>query len=161
MLIILGEDQLDRLISRMGQYTHRRNVLNACHDPMMTVGRMVAARAKVNVLATPSKGQNARRGKPSLRRGISGAIQVRKENSRDAAMVNIFVNPSKMPVGKYGLGSLYEGVSEWHHPVYGHEPVLYQAPHPYMATADQGAHAALEVAANITVNKIARSIDTF
>lgn len=156
-VVITGQADLRRLILRIGHWERQENVLDACDDPMMVVGHLIAARTKANVLATPSKKQNAKRGKPSLRRDISKAVEVRKEHTRNAAMVNVFVNPTKMPHGKYGLGSLYQGVSAWHHPVYGHEPIVFQAPHPYFATA--GAHAGLEVAANRALFTVARYID--
>lgn len=156
--ITMRERGLDRLIDRLDTYSHEGNVLTAFEDPMMVVGYTVAARAKANVLATPSKRQNAKRGKPSLRRGISDAIQVRKEHIHSATMVNVFVNTSQMPAGRKGLGSLYEGVSEWHHPVYRHEPIVNQMPHPYMAPSEHGVYAGLEAAAEKTALKIATHI---
>jgi hypothetical protein len=160
-IVITGQGDLRRLIFRIGHWEKQENIFDACDHPMMVAGEQIKVRAQAAVLATPSKRQNARRGKPSLRRAIADAIEVRQEHIRNknAAMVNVFANPSKMPHGKAGLASLYEGVSEWHHPVYGHEPVVYQSPHPFFGQATAGAHTALEVAANEALGTVARYID--
>ncbi len=155
-VIVLGRNDLRRLIHRIEHWDSTRNILNECDGPVMTVGRIVAAKAKANVLVTPSKKQNAKRGRPSLRRAIAHSIVIKKSHARDAVVVSIFSNPSKMPPGKKGLASLYEGVSEWHHPVYGHEPIVTQAAHPYMR--DQGAQSAMHVAGEKVLFTIARHI---
>ncbi len=158
-MVILGEGDLDRLIRRLGPYSHQRNVLDASDGPLAAAANIIKSRAQLNVLASPSKRQNAKRGKPSLRRAIASSIVVKKSHTHNASTVSVFVDPSQMPTGKKGLASLYEGVSEWHHPVYGHEPIVFQAPHPYFGHATTGIQVVLDVAANRVIDKIAHQID--
>lgn len=159
IIIVTGEDELDALIRDFKQWSKSRNVLNAFDKELRQMGRTMKASVQAHVLATPSKNQNARRGRRSLRKEISRAVTWGHWQHGEAAGVIVKVDTGKMPTGERGLPKLYEGVSLWQHPVYGHKPIVMQKPHPYFGPATDSASAYLEHVGEVGVDKIADDLE--
>jgi hypothetical protein len=105
-----------------------RKELRTAADPM----RKSVQRA---ALGLPSEGENARRGKPSLRRSLSRATKTRVRFSKRSAGVVVEVAPKAMPEGQKGLPPYFEGRAPLRHPTFGHEPWVRQAPAPFFYPA--------------------------
>lgn len=74
-------------------------------------------------LALPSKGQNARRGRPSLRGALARATVLKTQSARSATLV-IKTDPKRMPDGLGGLPPYVEGTqNRWRSPVFGNRDV--------------------------------------
>lgn len=77
--------------------------------------------------AAPS--ESARRpGQPSLRRSLAKATTTEVRLSGRRAGVTLRVSGKKMPEGQRRLPKLWEGESEWRHPVHGNTEVWVSQP---------------------------------
>lgn len=159
ILIVTGEAEFDALIEDMRQWSSSRNVLNAFGDPLETLGKVLELSVKAHVMATASKRQDARRGRRSLRKAIARATEHNKWQHGEIAGVTIKVDPYAMPMGDRGLPKLYEGLADWHHPVYDHQPIVSQAPHPYFGPATNNAIRELEKVGEYGIDKIADDLE--
>jgi hypothetical protein len=115
-----------------------------------------------SVLALPSRGLNARRGRDSLRRSVAKATQIRAKTSGSRPYVAVWVNPKRMPEGQANLPAYLEGIrpfQRWRHPVYGDgDTWVTQPPKPYFyrairpledGVAEEGRRVMNEIAAEI------------
>ena len=87
-------------------------------------GTRILKAEKAAVRALPSKGQNARAGRPSTRRQVARATQLRIRMSGPRTGVMVWVNPGRMPAGKGSVPGYMEGVrpyQRWRHPVFGRD----------------------------------------
>lgn len=159
ILIVTGEAEFDALIEDMRQWSSSRNVLNAFGDPLDTLGKVLRASVQAHVLATTSKRQDARRGRRSLRKAIARATEYNKWQHGDIAGVTVKVDYDEMATGEKGLPKLYEGVGRWVHPVYGHEPIVSQGPHPYFGPGTNNAVRELEKVGEYGIDKIADDLE--
>jgi len=158
-IIVTGEAEFESLLRDLDQWSKQRNVTQAFEDPLDTVGRLLKASVQAHVLATSSKHQNARRGRRSLRKAIARATEYSKFRHGEIAGVTVKVNPYAMGMSDRGLPKLYEGVKDWAHPVYGHTPIVKQAPHPYFGPATSNVGRMLEHAGEAAVDKIADDLE--
>jgi hypothetical protein len=127
-----------------------------------TGGRIVRAE-KAAVRALPSKGQNARLGRPSTRREIARATQLRIRTNGPRAGVMVWVNPKRMPPGKGAVPGFMEGIrpyQRWRHPVFGRDAWTTQRAHPwfYRTAGRYGGEA--QRAAERVIDGIAREIES-
>lgn len=158
-LFVSGELELHALINDLQQWEKRRNVLDAFDGPLHRLATVTSLKVQASVLATESKRQNASRGRRSLRRAIASAVATKSHHLGDASMSTIYVDGNKMPSGEEGLAALYEGVSDWFHPVYGHRPIVHQDPHPYFGIAIMGVERDAEQAGDKSIDKIADDLE--
>lgn len=148
-IIVTGQAELNALILDMLQWSSRRNVVQTFDNRLRGMGRSLEAEVQARVLATPSKRETARRGRRSLRASIARATKSNTHQSRDAAILVVEVDADDMPFGQGGLPGLYEGLETWIHPVFGHMPLVTQAPHPYFEPATRNAEQdAVDIAEN-------------
>lgn len=146
-IIVTGDAELQALILDLAKWSSRKNVLNTFNVGLKPMGRAMAADVRSRVLATPSKRQNARRGRRSLRASIARATKSSTASSGDAVIMTVQVDPEDMPMQQGGLPALYEGLEAWIHPVFGHRPPVTQPPHPYFEPATRNAESdAVDVA---------------
>lgn len=89
-----------------------RRELRAAATPMLKDVRAAALRL-------PSQGESARRGRPSLRRGLSRATRIKVSFSQRSAGVMVVTGPRGMPAGTEALPPMVEGRVPWRHPVFG------------------------------------------
>lgn len=155
----IGSAELEALIRDFDQWSSSKNVLNTFDGGLTAMGKVLQANVRAHVMATPSKRQTARRGRRSLRRSIASATQVSKKRNGDASTMTVEVNPRAMPEGEGGLPTLMEGLETWHHPVFGHSPIVYQSPHPYFAPAVAGAEKEAVAVGNHGIDTIADDLE--
>jgi hypothetical protein len=105
-----------------------RKELRAAADPM----RKSVQRA---ALGLPSGGENARRGRPSLRREMSRATKTRVRFGQRNAGVVVETAPAGMSEGRKGLPPYFEGQAPLRHPTFGHEPWVRQHATPFFYPA--------------------------
>jgi hypothetical protein len=95
-----------------------------------TEARPALKTVRQKIMAMPSQGENARRGRPLLRRSLQRAT-VMSVRSRKAAAITIKTDPKKMPEGLKGIPPYIEGEGRHRHPTFGHEPWVNQPPVPF------------------------------
>lgn len=105
-----------------------RKELRAAADPMVKSVKRAA-------LGLPSQGENARRGRPSLRRTLARASRIKVSFSQRAAGVMVVTGPGKMPEGMKGLPPYFEGIRPLRHPTFGREPWVRQDAAPFFYPA--------------------------
>lgn len=96
-----------------------RKELRTAATPMLKSVRAAALRL-------PSKGESARRGRPSLRKGLARATKIKISFSQRSAGVMVVTGPGAMPEGMEGLPPMVEGRVRWRHPVMGNRDVWVQ-----------------------------------
>ena len=127
-------------------------------------GTRIVKAEKHAVRALPSKGQSARRGRPSLRATTARATQLRIRTSGPRAGVTVWVNPKRMGPGRANLPAYMEGVrpfQRWRHPVFGDADTwVTQRPRPWFyRTAARYEDDAQRGAARV-IDSIAREIES-
>lgn len=158
---VTGREQLEALIHDLRHWENAHNIQRESKQHLHRVAFEVEARLKAAVIATPSKQQNARRSRRSLRHAIARAVKSREMRSvvGGDAGIQVGPDPGSMPSGERGLPKLYEGVGEWHHPTYGHRPIVRQSPHPYFTQGTSRADNESERAGNKVIDTIADDIE--
>lgn len=160
MVMVLGEEELRDLARDLRKWESTIRVANTMEERLKALGERDAARVKTAIRAIPSKNQNRRRGKRSLRSAMVRATDWRYSRfGRLDTGVSVFVSPARMPPGQGGLPALMEGERRWTHPTFGHKPNVFQAPHPYFAVATRTAERDAEAIGNHCVNVIADDIE--
>lgn len=90
---------------------------------------------KLKVLAIPSRGMNARKGRESLRRKIYRAVKTNVDTSPQFTGAFVWVDAYEMPSGEENLPAYMERVrryGRWRKPVFGNREVwATQKAHPY------------------------------
>lgn len=118
ILTVTGQGELRRLARDLRSPAIPKEMRDELRQELLKVAREGAAEVRTAVLATPSKGQNARRGKRSLRRKIASATEAKiRTNIRAGAI--IWTNPGRMPAGEGLLPGYYEGLGRGRHPTFG------------------------------------------
>lgn len=120
-----------------------REIAKRMRRELRQAGRPMVPAVRAAVLALPSKGQNARRGRPSTRAQVARATALRVRASGRTPGVSIWVNPKRMPEGKRNIPAYMEGIRpfhRWRHPTFGDwekavqqpaTPYFYRAVRPY------------------------------
>lgn len=118
ILTVTGQGELRRLARDCRNPAIPREIRESLRKELLAVARGGAAEVRAAVLATPSKGQNARRGKRPLRRKIASATEAKvRVSTRPGAI--IWTNPGRMPAGEQNLPAYYEGLGRGRHPTFG------------------------------------------
>lgn len=143
-----GEDVTDRL---------RRGLREAA--------RPLAPLARSAILSMPSKGQNARRGKPSTRAQMARAVTTSVRLTGKSPRVGVYVAPRKMPSGKWSLPGYFErvpGKERLRHPVFGNPNVWVAQqvpPDGFFTKSVRSTERDVQRAANRVIDQIAREIE--
>lgn len=108
-----------------------RKELRVAATPMLKSVRRAA-------LGLPSKGENARRGRTSLRKSLARASKIKISFSQRSAGVMVVTGPGAMPDGMEGLPPMVEGRIPWRHPQFGNrDKWVKQNPMPFFYRAIQ------------------------
>jgi hypothetical protein len=118
ILSVTGADDLRRLARDLRAAGNQQAINAELRRKLMDVGRDGAREVRTAVLATPSRGQSARRGRRSLRRKIASSVEVKVRNTERPGVI-IGENPAKMPPREGSLLAYYEGIGRWRHPTFG------------------------------------------
>jgi len=154
--------ELRDLSRRLRGLEDGREIAGRLRRELRRAARPMVPAVRAAVLALPSQGQNARRGRDSLRRSIARATQLQVQTSGTRPGVRVWVNPRRMPEGQANLPAYMEGIRpfhRWRHPVYGDEdtwvtqpsrPFFYRAVRPLEdGVAEAGARVMDEIAREI------------
>lgn len=105
-----------------------RRELRKAATPMLKSVRTAA-------LGLPSQGENARRGRDSLRRNLARSSRIKTSFSSRSAGVLVVTGPRGMPSGMQGLPPMVEGLIPWRHPNWGRDEWVRQAAMPFFYPA--------------------------
>jgi hypothetical protein len=130
-LSVTGGRELRALARDLRGHADRKEINARLRRELRFAAKEMIPPVRAAILAIPSKGQSAARGRPSLRRKMSSATQVAVRTTGGSAGVKLWVNPRRMPPGQGSLPGYMEGEGRWRHPTFGSEPWFTQAPHPY------------------------------
>ncbi|MEV0151533.1 MULTISPECIES: hypothetical protein [unclassified Nonomuraea] len=111
-------------------------------------------------LGLPSDGENARRGRPSLRRTLSRASRVKVSFSRRTAGVMVVTGPGGMPEGTKGLPPYIEGEGPWRHPVWGRDQWVRQQAMPFFYPAIRPHEASAPAAGERVLDQLIKEIES-
>lgn len=132
-------EQLAELIRALKDLEDGKEIAKRLRRGLREAARPMVPAVRQAVLALPSSGLNARRGRQSLRRSVAKATALRVRTSGKRPGVVVWVNPRRMPAGQRNLPAYMEGLRpfhRWRHPVYGDEDTwVTQAPTPYFYRA--------------------------
>lgn len=129
--IKIGSPEYYDLIRKFRSSEDGKLVVRKITKAFRKEGRPILNSVKQSALGTPSKGQNARRGRPSFRRSLSKASVLQIKAQQDAVMIVKIVG-KKMPKGMAGIPPYIEGQNaRLRHPTFGHDPWVRQVPHPF------------------------------
>lgn len=135
LLRVQGAEQLRRLSRDLRQLEDGREIRKDLVRNLKAVANEVVRAERAAVLALPSKGENARRGRRPLRRRFASATQARVRPSGRDAGVSVLINPKRMPEGQHNLPAYWNrerGYERLRHPVFGDEDTWVQQPvHPW------------------------------
>lgn len=134
-------------------------VLRKMTKTFRQTSKPVLQSVKKAALGTPSKGQNARRGRPSLRRSISKAAILQIKAQKDAVAI-IKITGKKMPKGMAGLPPYIEGRNATlRHPTFGNDPWVRQVPHPFFWNAVEPYRGRIAAGMDQALNEIANELE--
>jgi len=158
-----GAERLRALARTVRQYEDGRELRKQLRVALKRSAERVQRAEQAAVQALPSQGENARRGRPSLRRSIARATQVRVRTAGARAGVMVWVNPRRMPPGQHNLPAYMEGLRpfhRWRHPVYGNPDVwVSQRPRQWFYRTAARFETAAQRDAARAIDAIARDIE--
>lgn len=161
-IVITGVTEVKDLARELRKHADGKEIRKMMIKEFRRAIKPMAKAAKTGALELPSKGENARRGRPSLRLELSKAVSTQIKLSGRSAGVRVFVNPKRMPEGKKSLAKHVEGTPGWQiwrHPVFGHDVWVTQEPHPFFTTATRPAEPAAQRAIKNVVDQIQRDLE--
>lgn len=161
LLSVEGDRELARLARQFRQRGDGRELDRELRRELAAVGDSTVRAVRSAIRAIPSKGQNARRGRPSLRSQMARAAESKVRTTRRPGVI-VWVNPRRMPLGRRSLPAFMEGApphQRWRHPTFGRSPWQTQRPHPYFAQAVRPAAADAERAGRRTLGNFADRIE--
>lgn len=159
ILTVTGAGELRRLAGDLRSAGNQQAINEQLRRELLVVGRKGAAAVRASVRATPSKGQSAQAGRPSLRGKIANATEAKVRNTARPGVI-VWVNPARMPAGERALPGLLDGRGRWRHPVFGNTDVWRgQRPHPYFDRAIRPIEGELADAGDKVLDRIANQIE--
>lgn len=162
ILTVTGAGELRRLASDCRTAGNQQAINAELRRELIVVGRQGAAAVRASVRATPSMGQSARRGRPSLRGKIAKATEAKVRNSKRPGVI-VWVNPGRMPGGEETLPAYYDGtLKPWRHRTFGSwsgKKAVVQQPHPYFNRAINPIAGQLADAGDKVLDRIADKIE--
>jgi hypothetical protein len=136
LLRVEGADQMRRLsrdlrrVAADDRKVYRRETVRR----LKSVADVIVRAQKSAVLALPSKGENARRGRRSLRRRVATATVSRVRTAATDPEVSVLINPKRMGPGEAALPAYMNaepGSGPWRHPVPNTDTWVTQRPTPW------------------------------
>lgn len=138
-LRVEGADQLRELSRDLRRHGDGKEIRRRMVAELKKSANELVRAEKAAVLALPSKGQNARRGRRSLRRSVATATVSTVRTTAKDPRVSVRVNPSRMPAGQANLPAYMNAeprFTRWRHPVFGTSKYVTQLATPWFyATA--------------------------
>ncbi len=158
-LSVTGGRELRALARDLRGHADRKEINARLRRELRVVARTMVPPIRAAIMAIPSQGQNAARGRRGLRQRMASATQVAVRTTGGSAGVKIWVNPRRMPPGQGSLPGYMEGEGRWRHPTFGSEPWFTQAPHPYFYRTVEPLLPRAEHAAEQVLDEIADAIE--
>ncbi len=160
---VVGEKELRDLARDLRRVGGKESV-DRLRTELRGVVQPLVPRVQAAIMSMPSKGQNARRGKPSTRMQMAKAVTTQVRLAGRSPLVGVYVSPRKMPNGKRGLPGYFEqvpGKTRLQHPTFGRKPVVQQhvPPAGYFTRSVAGADRAAQRAARRVIDHAAREIE--
>ncbi len=154
----VGSPEYYDLVRSLKGAENGKVVLRSMGKEFRLQGKPVLQSVKKSALGTPSKGQNARRGRPSLRRSLSKSAVLQVKVQKDAVMI-VKIAGKKMPKGMQGLPPYIEGQNaRLRHPTFGHDPWVRQTPHPFFWNAVEPYRTRVAAGMDDVLQKIAEDL---
>ncbi len=160
-LRVEGSGELRRLSRQIRGIENRKEIMKQLRRALREGGRPMVPAVRRKVLALPSKGEPARKGRKGLRRAVASATRLDVNTGGKRAGVQVRVHPRRMPDGTRALPALLEGEDgPWRHPLFGdRESWFNQAAHPYFAPAVNPLIPRAERLAEEALDKVADEIE--
>lgn len=157
--IKVGSPEYYALIRQLRSSGDGKLILRKLTKEFRAQGKPILNSVKQGALGTPSKGQNARRGRPSLRRSLSKAAVLQVKAQKDAVMV-VKIAGKKMPKGMAGLPPYIDGTNaRLRHPTFGHDPWVRQTPKPFFWKAVEPYRPRIAAGMDGVLNEIAKELE--
>lgn len=126
---VAGAQQLRQLSKDLRKHEDGKEIRAQLRTELRETATPLVPAVRARILAIPSKEQNRRRGRPSLRRQMARTVTLRIRTAGDDSGVTVFVDARKMPPGKRSLPGYFEqvpGKERLRHPTFGRSPWVTQ-----------------------------------
>jgi hypothetical protein len=161
-LEIKGDD-LRKLTKDLRKHADGKRLAKELRTELRKTAKPFVPAVRRAIATLPSKGENARRGRVTLRKRLQKATALRVTTGGRAAGVSIIVSGKKMPDRQGSLPSYVEGTNrrrQWRHPLFGDAERWYaQSAHPFFFKAVRPAEEEAARAAQSVVERIAREVE--
>lgn len=158
---VKGSD-LRKLTKDLRKHADGKRLVKELRVELRKVAKPFVPAVRKAIGALPSKGQNAARGRESLRRRMQRATKLQvKTGGKDAGVV-VRVEHKAMPAGMGNLPAYTEGeprFTRWRSPNWGREDWKTQSAHPFFYQAIRPAEGQAVRAAQDVVERIAREVE--
>lgn len=126
-----ASSDLDRLARALRKSAANRDIQRRLYTDLEGAAKPMVSAIKSKVKSLPSKGQNAARGRRSLRSRIARNVRMRTSTG-ELPGVEVSVDRNALPDGERNLPAYMEGETpfhRWRHPVFGNSSVWVQQDH--------------------------------
>lgn len=111
---------LQKLVNDLDKYADGNTVKRLLRRELKQTSDGVTPAIRSAIRRIPSKNQNAKLGRKSLRARLSAATQTRIRTGKTSVAITAAVSPGKMPPGQGSLPAYMEGtLSPWRRPLFG------------------------------------------
>ncbi len=159
---VKGSD-LRKLAKDLRKHSDGKRLVKELRTELRQVAKPFVPAVRRAIAGLPSQGENARRGRTSLRKRMQKATKLQVRTGGKNAGVVVRVEHSAMPAGMGNLPAYMEGeprFTRWRSPTWGRDPWKTQSAHPFFYQAVRPAEdEAVRAAADI-FNRIAREIES-
>lgn len=158
-----GADKLRELARDLRREADGKERAKELRRELREIAKPFVPELRAAILRIPSKGQSAKRGRPSLRRAAARSVTLQVRTGGKRAGVSIFMNPRKMPDGMKALPMYLEatpGYARWRHPTFGNrDAMVTQRPHPYFTKTVSAAGRMASRSADRIVETTAKNLE--
>lgn len=154
-------EDLRALTKALRQHEDGKRLLKELRTELRKVVKPFVPKVRQAIAGIPSKGENARRGRVTLRKRMQKATVVKVSASGRSTGVAVIVSGLKMPDEQGRLPAYMEGTRKrWRHPLFGDkERWQDQSAHPFFYRAVKPAEPRAVRATQEVVERIAREIE--
>lgn len=139
LLRVEGADRLRDLGRDLRKHEDGKEIRRRMVTELKRSADEIVRAEKAAVLALPSRGESARRGRKSLRRRVANATVSQVRTTAKDPRVAVRINPKRMPAGQRNLPAYMNAerrFERWRHPVFGTRKFVTQRATPWFyATA--------------------------
>lgn len=117
-------DELKKLQADLRKLARREGLDARIRKELKGPAENAKRKIQSKILSLPSKGQNARKGRESLRRKMYRAVKTNVDTSKDFTGAFVWVDAYEMPTGEENIPAYMEGIkryTRWRHMVFGNE----------------------------------------